>query len=80
MGHVSFVSFSIYAVADTVSRSSFERMDWYAGKGEIREYLKEVNKDSKVVGVTDLHLIDKKVGSLMLSRSSNTLFSSPAYS
>ncbi|KAF3926113.1 hypothetical protein ABW21_db0203258 [Orbilia brochopaga] len=29
--------------------SSFEYMPWYAGKGEIRTYLKELNKDRKVL-------------------------------
>lgn len=29
--------------------SSFEHLTWYAGKAEIREYLKELNKDKKVL-------------------------------
>ncbi|KAL2130864.1 hypothetical protein VTI74DRAFT_5838 [Chaetomium olivicolor] len=32
--------------------SSFEYMPWYAGKAEIREYLKELNKDKKVLEYT----------------------------
>ncbi|OAQ76310.1 hypothetical protein VFPBJ_08670 [Purpureocillium lilacinum] len=29
--------------------SSFDYMDWYAGKAEIREYLKQLNKDKKII-------------------------------
>ena len=29
-------------------RSSFEHMTWYVGKAEIREYLRELNRDKKV--------------------------------
>ncbi|KAK0726670.1 hypothetical protein B0T21DRAFT_372037 [Apiosordaria backusii] len=32
--------------------SSFEHLPWYAGKAEIREYLAELNKDSKVLEYT----------------------------
>lgn len=49
-------------VLTTSFRSSFEHMPWYAGKGEIREYLKELNKGTKAGhtlhafwSVTNLH-------------------------
>lgn len=32
----------------STSRSGFDYMPWYAGKGEIREYLQELNKNGKV--------------------------------
>ena len=41
-----------------VHRSSFEYMPWYAGKAEIREYLKTINGNAKV-GHGDL-AIDKR--------------------
>jgi hypothetical protein len=31
-----------------LARSSFEYMPWYAGKGEIRDYLEQLNKENKV--------------------------------
>lgn len=32
----------------TFRRSKLDHMSWYANKAELREYLKEINKDKKV--------------------------------
>lgn len=56
MGDVSYISWGFYALFSLLMnsayeyepcRSSFDYMPWYAGKAEIREYLKELNKDRK---------------------------------
>lgn len=40
-------SFNTCSQLTEVYSSSFEYMDWYAGKALIRNYLKEKNKDKK---------------------------------
>lgn len=53
---MSYISWGFYALFSLLMnsayeyepcRSSFDYMPWYAGKAEIREYLKELNKDRK---------------------------------
>ena len=61
MGYVGVYLLQVAPSTHPIFRSSFEHLAWYAGKAEIREYLKDVNKHSKVRGSIKPRTIEMSV-------------------